>query len=79
MSTKTIRDVNEKTWRKLRMLSAEHNMRMGRLLEKMTEDYEKRGKEFWRAILESGKMLTDKEAEELKALSMSLRKEPGFR
>lgn len=79
MPTKTIKDVNEKTWRKLRMLSAEHNVRMGKLLEKMAEDYEKRSKEFWKIILKGERILTDKEAEDLKAVSKALRKESGFR
>ena len=79
MPTKTIKDVNEKTWRKMRVLSAEHNVKMSRLLEKMTEDYEKRSKEFWKIILEGNRILTDKEAEELKSVSKSLRKEHGFR
>lgn len=79
MSTKTIKDVNEKTWRKLRMLSAEHNTKMSRLLEKMTEDYEKRSREFWKVILEGERTLTDKEAAELKSVSKDLREERGFR
>lgn len=79
MSTKTIKDVNEKTWRTLRMLSAEQNVKMGKLIEKMAEVYEKRSKEFWKAILEGEKILTDKEAEELKSVVKNLRKEYGFR
>ena len=79
MTTKTIKDVNERTWRKLRVLSAEYNMKMGSLLEKITEDYEKRGKEFWKTILEGEKILSDKEAEELKSVSKALREERGFR
>ncbi len=79
MPVRTIREVDEKTWRKLRVLSAEHDMTIGELVEAMTEDYEKRSKDFWKAVLEGEKILTDKEADELKDVSSALRKERGFR
>ena len=79
MSTKTIKDVNEKTWRKLRILSAEYDIPMGKLIEKITEDYEARNKEFWNSILKGEKLLSDKEAEEMLAVVRGLRKECGFR
>ena len=79
MPTKTIRDVDEKIWRKLRMLSTEQNIKMGRLLEKMAEEYEKKGREFWKVVLEGDRILTDKEAEDLKSVCKDLRKEYGFR
>jgi len=79
MTTKTIKDVDERTWRKLRMMSAEYDIRIGELIERMTEDYEKRSKDFWKTILEGEKILTDKEAEELKSVVIALRKEKGFR
>lgn len=79
MSTRTVKDVNEKTWRKLRLMSAEYDMRIGELIEKMTEDYEKSSRDFWKTILEGEKILTEKEAEELKSVVTALRKETGFR
>ncbi len=79
MTTRTIREVDGKTWRKLRILCAEYAMTMGELVETMTEDYEKRSKDFWKAILEGEKILTNKEADELKDVSSALRKERGFR
>ena len=79
MSTKTVKNVDEKTWRKLRMMSAEYDIRIGELIERMTEDYEKRSRDFWKTILEGEKILTDKEAEELKSVVTALRKEKGFR
>lgn len=79
MSTKTIKGVSDKTWRKLRVLSAEHDVKMGELLEKMTEDYEKRSRDFWKSVLHGEKLLSDREAEKLKSVSATLRKERGFR
>lgn len=79
VSTKTIKDVDEMAWRKLKVFSAEHGIKMGKLLEKMTEDYEKRSKDFWKLILSGEKILSDKEAEEMKEVVKKLRKERGFR
>ena len=79
MTTRTVKDVNEKTWRKLRMLSSEYGMPMGKLIEKITEDYEARNRDFWNSILKGEKILSDKEAEEMIALVRNLRKEHGFR
>lgn len=79
MKTRTIKDVGEKTWRKMKTLSAEYNMTMGKLLEKITEDYEKRNKDLWNEILYGKKIFTKKEADEMKAVVRDLRKEYGFR
>ncbi|MBI5332010.1 MAG: hypothetical protein HZB65_00390 [Candidatus Aenigmarchaeota archaeon] len=79
MATKTIKDVDEKTWRKLRTMSAESNIKMAALLKNMAEDYEKRSHVFWRIVLEGEKILSDKEADEIRAVTESLRKEHGFR
>lgn len=79
MTTRTIKDVDERTWRKIRILSAEHNIRMGKLIEKMTDEYEKSSKSFWKAVLNGEKILSDKEAMEMKKAAAEFRKERGFR
>ncbi len=79
MATKTIKDVDERTWRTLKGISADFNMPMGRLLDKMVEEYSTSGREFWKTILEHEKILTDKEAEELIEVGKLVRKERGFR
>ena len=79
MTTKTIKDVDEETWRKLKMLSAEHDITMGKILKKITTDYEERNKNFWNKILKGEKIITDKEAKEHEALVKKSRKEYGFR
>ena len=79
MGTKTIRDVDEETWRRLRVLSAEHDTTIGRILKKITNDYEERNKNFWDKILKGEKIITDKEAMEHESLVRKSRKEYGFR
>ncbi|MFA4820500.1 MAG: hypothetical protein WC613_06110 [Candidatus Aenigmatarchaeota archaeon] len=79
MTTRTIRDVDEETWKKLKIMSAEHDATMGIILKKITDDYEERNKEFWNKILKGEKYLTDKEAKDHEALVKKMRKEYGFR
>ena len=79
VSTKTIRAVDEMTWRKLRAMSAEQNLPLGRLLERIAEDYETRSRDVWKRILDGEKILSDKEAEGLLTFVKELRKEYRFR
>lgn len=79
MATRTIKDVDDETWRKLKMLSAEHDSTMGKIIKKITEDYEERNRRFWDDILNSEKILSDKEADEIESFVRTLRKEKGFR
>ncbi len=79
MPTKTIKDVDDETWRKLKVLSAEHDTTMGKILKKITEDYNERNRNFWDNILKGEKIITDKEAKEHEDLVKKLRKEYGFR
>ncbi len=79
MTTRTIKDVDDETWRKLKMLSAEHDATMGKVLKKITNDYEERNRNFWDKILNSEKILSDKEADEMESFVKKLRKEKGFR
>ena len=75
MPTKTIKDVDDETWRKLKVLSAEHDTTMGKILKKITEDYNERNRNFWDNILKGEKIITDKEAKEHEDLVKKLRKE----
>lgn len=79
MTTRTIKDVDDETWRKLKMLSAEHDATMGKIIKKITDDYEERNSKFWDSILKSERILSDKEADELESFVKKLRKEKGFR
>ncbi len=79
MTTKTIKNVDERTWRKMKSLSAEQNLPVARLLDKMVHDYSGSSREFWKSILEHDKILSDKEAKDMLETVKSLRKERGFR
>jgi len=79
METKCIKDVDEETWRKFRMIAVKNNLKMSLLLKVMLNEFEKRNNELWKDILKSEKNLTDSEAEEFSGLLKKLRKERGFR
>lgn len=79
MPIKTIKDVDEDTWRKLKILSAEENMRVGKLLRNITENYIKNRTDVWAKILDGRKILSDKEADEIEKVVKKSRKESGFR
>jgi len=76
---KTIRNVDEETWIELKTLAVQHRLALGILLKKMIDSYKKNTRETWDKILNSGKILTDKEAEDLEKITRSMRKEKGWR
>ena len=79
MEVKTIKDVNGETWREFKAIAAKNNVRMSSLLKIMIKEFEKNSKDFWNEILNGEKLMSDKEAEEMKILTIKLRKEKGFR
>jgi len=52
---------------------------MGKIIKKITDDYEERNRRFWDDILHGEKILSDKEADEMESFVKKLRKEKGFR
>ena len=79
MEVKTIKDVDEETWREFKAIAAKNNVKMSSLLKIMIKEFEKNSKDFWNEILNGEKLMSDKEAEEMKILTIRLRKEKGFR
>ena len=79
MTTRTIKDVDEETWRKLKALSAEEGEKMGQMIRTITDSYAEKKKSVWEDILNSGKILSDKEADDMEKISRRMRKERGFR
>lgn len=78
-TVKTIKDVDEEAWLKFKSIAARNNVKMGNLFGKMVNDYKAESKKVWDKILNSGKILSDKEAEDMEKFVKELRKEKGFR
>jgi hypothetical protein len=76
---RTIRNVDDGTWNELKSLSRRYKLPMGRLLSKMVGTYKNKADEQWDQILGFGKILSDKEANEMQKIVVRMRKEYGFR
>lgn len=76
---RTIKGVNRETWLKFKEMAARKGIKMGDLFENMTDEYEKNVERTWNIILNSGKALSDEEAEDMLKTVKKLRKEKGFR
>jgi len=79
MKIKTIKNIDEQTWKNFKVLSTKMGISMGILLKIMTKEFEKNNEKFWNSIFDKEKYLSNKEAEEISKLSKNLRKEKGFR
>ena len=78
-TVKTIKDVDEDAWHEFKSIAARNKMNMGKLLGKMVSEYKEKNENYWDKILNSGKILSDKEANDMEKLVKQLRKEKGFR
>jgi hypothetical protein len=76
---KTIKNVDEETWRDFKVLAAKSNLKMALLLKIMIKEFEKKSEESWNKILKSGKNLSREESEGMMKVTEKLRKERGFR
>jgi len=79
MEIKTIRNVDEETWRNFKMLASKLGLSMSILLKMMVKEFGKNNKKFWRELFNIGKLLSDEEAEDMIKISERLREERGFR
>ncbi len=76
---KTIKEVDDKTWYRFKILANQNKMKLGRFFKEMLEEYEEKNDPTWERILAGEKILLDQEAEELSKTLKKLRKEYGFR
>ncbi|MEK6894593.1 MAG: hypothetical protein AABX10_03965 [Nanoarchaeota archaeon] len=79
MEIKTIKGISDEKWLKLKILAAKNKIAMGKLVENMIDSYEDHVEKVWDKILNSGKIITDKEAEELHNITKKIRKESWVR
>lgn len=78
-TVKTIKGVNEETWQEFKSMAARNNVKMGRFFEEIVEAYKNKANEAWNNILNSGKILSDEEAEDMLKVVKKIRSERGFR
>jgi hypothetical protein len=76
MKVRTIRDVDEETWRIMKRLAEKKKIKMGLLLKMLVKEYEKiEAKE----LAPKKPILSEREAIELESFLKEIRKEYGFR
>jgi len=76
---KTIKGVNEESWAEFKSLAVRNRTNMGKLFERMLEEYKKKSEENWKIILSGKKILSDKEAGDMLKIVKESRREYGFR
>ncbi|MEK6968748.1 MAG: hypothetical protein AABX51_09075 [Nanoarchaeota archaeon] len=74
MPTMTIRGVNPTTRKKMKEISAQTSLPMGRLLEKMAVSYDPSKEDFISWLENRKSVLTAKDAEHMKKVSKDIRK-----
>jgi len=79
MEVRSIKNVDEETWKKFKELAIKNNLKMSLLLKMMVKQFEKQSGDFWEELFGRGKMLTDSEAEDIENITKKIRKEKGFR
>jgi len=78
-TVKTIKDVDDDAWHELKSLASRNKMKLGQFIELLLSDYQRNAKGYWKQVLQGGKVLTDREANELESILSKMRKESGFR
>ena len=79
METRTIRNVDEETWRNFKLLAVKLGTNMAILLRTMVKEFEKNNIEFWDQLLHGERLLSESEAQDMMEISERVRKERGFR
>lgn len=79
MEIRSIKNVDNLTWKKFRVLAIQEGVSMASLLKKMVQTYEKKKSAVWGMIFEKSGSLSYKEAKEMEKGLNYLRKEKGFR
>jgi len=79
MKVRTIKDVDEETWKTIREIARRENLKMASLLKEMTKEYRLKPSTAWNKILNTKPILTKKEATAMLKTVAKLRKESGFR
>ena len=76
---KTIKGIDENSWLEFKSIAARNKMNMGKLFERMVEDYKKKSERFWDGILKGPAVLSKEEADAMLETVKRIRKEYGFR
>ena len=79
MEIRSIKNVDDETWKEFKALAIKNNLKMSVLLKMMVNKFENEEKGFWKNILNRKKNLTEEEAGIMNKVILEARKEKGFR
>lgn len=78
-AVKTIKGIDEQAWLEFKSIAARSRMKMGKLFERMVEDYKEKTGSFWDDILKGPPALSKEEADAMMETVKKVREEYGFR
>ena len=79
MTVRTIKNVDDETWKTLKELAGRRKLKMGYVLKYAVRDYAKKSEKISGSLIPSKPLLTDREAEAMLKMVRKMRKESGFR
>lgn len=79
MTTRTIKDVDDATWKTLRELATRKKQKMGTLLKHVVREYEKKELKPTKTFVPKTPIISSREARELERIVREMRRESGFR
>jgi len=79
MKVRTIKDVDDETWKTFKEIATKRKIKMGVLLREIAREYKKKPSSSWNKILITKPIFTKKEAEVMLKTVTKIRKESGYR
>ncbi|MBS3074810.1 hypothetical protein J4447_05170 [Candidatus Pacearchaeota archaeon] len=79
MKVRTIKGVDDETWKILKEIASKRKLKMGGMLREIAKEYKRRPSDAWEKILNARPILTENEAENMLRLVAKMRKERGYR
>jgi len=79
MKIRTIKNVDDETWKQLKEMARRRRLKMGALLKEIAMEYKKRPSDSWNNILNVRPILAKEQAEAMLKMVVKIRKESGYR
>ena len=79
MKVRTIKNVDDETWKALKEMASRRKLRMGSMLREIAKEYKRKPSDAWERILNAKPILSESEAENMLRTVEKIRKERGYR
>jgi predicted DNA-binding ribbon-helix-helix protein len=79
MRVRTIKNVDDETWKLIRSIARREKLKMGVLLKEMVNEHKTKPSKAWSAILNVKPLLSEREATAMLKTVAKIRKESGYR